>query len=177
MNRDRSSIGKRQTGVVLIVSLLILLLLAIIATTVSQVSLLQLSMAGNDEAKADALQRSLAAVDAILESSSNTPVVGDLGYTICKKGVTGGDCDVDSIDLSLLTFPPPNLDKYPNYTVTRVPPLETTIPVMDESMASSGTSYRAARFEISATYDDSAEGQGRASVVQGVLVKLAASAQ
>jgi len=169
-----SDIASRQRGVVLIVSLLILLLLGIIATTTSQVSLLQLFMAGNDEARSDALQRSLAAIDAILDNADNTPVVGDLGYVICKKGNT---CDADLIDLATTNPEIPDLDKYTDFTVVRVAPLETTIPVMDESMASSGISYRAARFEVTAFYDDTASGQGKATVTQGVLVKLAASAQ
>lgn len=174
MNRG---MARAQRGVVLIVSLLILLLIGVIAATTSEVSLLQLFMAGNDESKSDALERSLAAVDAILDDANNTPVVGNLDYVICKLGAAdpGNECNVKVIDLTASGIP--DLGNYPNYTVIRVAPLETTIPVMDESMASSGTSYRAARFEISATYDDTASGLGRTTVTQGVLVKLAASAQ
>ena len=168
---------KSQGGIVLIVCLLILLLIGIVATTTSEVSLLQLYMAGNDESKSDALERALAAVDAIIDNAENTPVVGGIGFEICKVGET---CDAPIIDLRA-TDPGdpslPDLDNYPSYTVTRVAPLETTIPVMDESMASSGINYKAARFEVSATYDDTDSGQGRSTVVQGVLVKLAASAQ
>jgi len=174
MNRG---MARAQRGVVLIVSLLILLLIGVIAATTSEVSLLQLFMAGNDESKSDALERSLAAVDAILDNADNTPVVGGIDYVICKDDAVdaAGECSVKWIDLAASGIP--DLDKYPNYTVKRVAPLETTIPVMDESMASSGTSYRAARFEISATFDDTSSGLGRATVTQGVLVKLAASAQ
>ena len=169
--------AKTQRGAVLIISLLILLLLGIIGAATSEVSLLQLFMSGNDQSKSDALERSLAAIDGILDNANNTPVVGDIGYVICKNNAVDptGECDIKWIDLAPTGIP--DLGNYPNYTVRRVAPLETTLPVMDESMASSGTSYRAARFEITAIYDDTASGQGRASVTQGVLVKLAASAQ
>jgi hypothetical protein len=167
----KMNVTRSQNGVVLIICLIMLLLIGIIATTTSQVSLLQLFMAGNEESKSDALQRSLAAVDAIIDNANNLPVVGSLDYVICK---TGSSCDAPVIDLAASTPGFPDLDKYPDFKVIRVAPLETTIPVMDESMASSGISYRAARFEVSATYDDTASGQGKSTVTQGVLVKLAA---
>ena len=56
-------------------------------------------------------------------------------------------------------------------------PLETTIPVMNESMASSGTAYKAAKFEILSDYDGADIELGRAVVVQGVLVRIAAPSQ
>ncbi|TXS91368.1 hypothetical protein FV139_16725 [Parahaliea maris] len=173
-----SSINERkmtvhsQRGAVLLISMLILLLLAIIATTVSETNLMQLQMAGNDEAKSEATQQSLAIVESILSDQSNIPVVGDIGFKICASG--GSGCDLHVMDVDSALIPATGTTDY--YAV-RVGPLETTIPAMDESMASSGASYKAAKFDIYASYDGTANKQGYTKVVQGVLVKLAASAQ
>jgi Tfp pilus assembly protein PilX len=48
--------GRQQAGVVLVVSLLVLLVMGIIATTVARTNQLQLHMAGNDEARIAAMQ-------------------------------------------------------------------------------------------------------------------------
>ena len=175
MNRYQLNSRGQQKGLVLIVSLLVLLLLAIIATTVSETNLLQLRMAGNEQAKTEALQRSLALVDAILDNASNTPVVGGIGYKICKQGVSGGGCNTSTITVDG-TLEPAAIGDF-DYFVTRVGPLETTIPVMSEQMASSGTAYKAAKFEITSDYDGSDENLGRARVVQGILVRIAAPSQ
>ena len=56
---------------VLLLSLLVLLLLAVIALTVSRGSLLQLQMAANEEARMAAMQWALAAVDNVFYSGDS----------------------------------------------------------------------------------------------------------
>jgi hypothetical protein len=155
---------RKQNGLVLLVSLLILLLIGVVATTVTETNIMQLRMAGNDESKTAALERALAVVDAILDRAKNTPVVGGIGYQVPKDSIVIHE----EVTNAKGTF---------GYSVTRVGPLETTIPVMNQAMASSGTEYRAARFELTATYDGSAHNLGKATVVQGVLIKIAAGSQ
>jgi hypothetical protein len=165
--------ARDQRGAVLLVSLLVLMLIAIIANAVARTNLLQLHMAGNTEAKTAALQTSLALVDAALANASSTPASGGLGYKICAMGDPDASCDEAtlSIDSSLLTGP-----GKVELSVSRVGPLVVQMPIMAEHKASSSQFYRAAKYEVRAGYDGTGQGQGRAVVVQGVLVRLAATA-
>lgn len=159
----------------LIICLLMLLLIGIVATAGSQVGQLELFMAGNAESQSDAMQRSLAAVDAVLEDPDDyLPVVGDVGHVICRTGET---CDTDVIDLAASHPQLPDQDKYSEITVTRAAPLESPLPVLDETGASSGVAYKAAHFEVTAEYDDTASGLGKARVTQGVMYKITAPTQ
>jgi archaellum component FlaG (FlaF/FlaG flagellin family) len=171
---------------VLLVSLLILLLMAIIAAAVTQTNTLQLQMAGNDEAKTDAMQRALAIVDAVIDNPGNTPVRGTVGYTLCKPNATGtcdekslavGDqvVDVDS-DGSVTTEEKGRHD----YVVTRVGPEYISLGAVgrrDDDEAETGLEYQGAIMEVSATYDGTAQGLGATSVVQGVMIKIRTSPQ
>ena len=58
-----------QAGVVLVVSLLVLLIMGIIATTVARTNQLQLHMAANNEARVAGMQQALAIVDAVFARS------------------------------------------------------------------------------------------------------------
>ena len=69
----------RQEGAVLIIALMFLLLLTLVATTGAETSTLQLQMAGNEQSRVEAQQQALAIIDAILDDSDNTPVVGGVG--------------------------------------------------------------------------------------------------
>ena len=50
------------------------------------------------------------------------------------------------------------------------------MPVLNESNANSTVHYRVAKFEVQVVYDGTAQGGGRASLAQGVLVRLPKSA-
>ena len=50
------------------------------------------------------------------------------------------------------------------------------MPVLGESNANSTVHYRVAKFEVQVVYDGTADGGGRASLAQGVLVRLPRSA-
>jgi type II secretory pathway pseudopilin PulG len=163
-----------QRGTVLIVTLLVLLLLALLAAAVGRSNLMQLQMAGNDEAKMSALQHALAIQDAVLAQQDSTPVLGGVGYRICTTGSTNASCDQST--LAIDTALQPAIGRV-DAVVTRVGPALARLPVLSEAMASSGLHYRVAKFEIRSTYDGSAEGLARAETVQGVLVRLVAPAQ
>lgn len=155
---------------VMLVSLLVLLLIALIASTVLRGNWLQLRMAGNEEAKNAALQQGLAAVDALFASRSGFELIGGVGRSVCAIDATASNCDARLLRL------PGGLGRAGatlDYWVTRTAPLERRLPVMDEGEASSTAFYRAAQFEVSALYDDTAQGLARAAVVQGVLVRVA----
>ena len=162
-----------QEGAVLIIAMMFLLLLTIIATTGAETSTLQLQMAGNEQSRVEAQQRTLAILDAIMDDSDNTPVVGGVDYKICDLSSTDGSCDLTEIELAAAVTTVPagvGLD----YFVTRVGPLEIDAPPMAEEQASSASAYKFARQEITASFDGSQARLGRSTIVQGVQVRIPA---
>ncbi len=163
----------RQEGAVLIVALMFLLLLTLVATTGAETSTLQLQMAGNEQSRVEAQQQALAIIDAILDDSDNTPVVGGVGYKMCDLGSTDVSCDLTEIELaSTVTTMPSGVGL--DYFVTRVGPLETDAPSMAEEQASSASAYKFVRQEITASFDGSQARLGRSTIVQGVQIRIPA---
>jgi len=166
-----------QTGVILLVSLLILLLIAIVATTVTQTNLMQLQMAGNDESKADALQRALAVVDALIDNANNTPVIGEPGYRLCPPGPATPECDENTLIVASGVIP--DSAEY-DYYVERMGPEEINLGAQsrqDEDDTGSELEYVGAVFEVGGSYDGTDRGLGATSVVQGVMLRIRRSPQ
>jgi hypothetical protein len=164
-----------ERGAVLILSLFFLLLLTIVATTTTQTSTLQLQMAGNDQAKVEAQQRVMAVIDGIMDDTDNTPIVGAIGYKVCKTGDADNTCDETLIALSSgVTTVPTGATL--TFHVLRKGPLTAGAPVMSENAASSASAFNVARYEIIAEYDGSAARLGSSSIVQGMLVKIPSQA-
>lgn len=159
----------QQHGVVLLVSLLVLLMLALIATTVARTNLLQMHMAGNDQARVAAMQHTLAVLDAVMDSGAGTELDGNVGRKFCGQTSTLQGCDARRIALAPGLEPPIGAV---DFSVVRMAPLEARMPVMSEDKASSTVFYRVAKFEIRASYDGTDEGQGRVLAAQGVLVRM-----
>jgi hypothetical protein len=159
---------------VLVVSLLVLLLLGIIAGTVARTNQLQLHMAGNDEARIDALQQALAAVDGVLAGAAGISPAGSPGYRVCAAGDPDTRCDEHT-----LTLAPDALPAAGGLAVAlvRVAPLEGRLPVTGEAGASSTVYYRVAKYEVQAAYDATDRGQGRVALSQGLLLRLPSSPQ
>jgi len=165
--------SRRQDGAVLIIALMFLLLIALVAATTSETNTLQLQMAGNDQLRADAHQRVMAILDAILDDPDNTPVIGNIGYKICDAGSLEASCDQTLINLDSAVTDVP-IGTSTDYFVTRVGPLETGAPVMSESMASSASAFNVARYEVTASFQGDAARLGNSTIVQGITVKIPA---
>jgi hypothetical protein len=157
----------------MIISLIFLLLITLIATTAAQTSTFQLQMAGNDQSRVDAQQRTMAMMDAIMDDSDNAPIIGDIGYKICDTSSVDVSCDEKLIDLasSVTTIPS---GSSADYFVIRRGPLETDPPTMSEARASSASAYKVARYEVTANFDGSGSRLGTSSMGQGMLVKIPA---
>lgn len=161
-----------QRGVALIVSLLVLLVLGVIATTVARTGQLQLYMAGNDETGITAMQQALAGADSVLAGDLNRWTSGPVGYRICTPLFAAARCDERTLVLA------PDLiraDGSLEASVVRLPPQITRLPIMAETQASSTVHYRAAKFEVQVAFDGAGERPGRAWLAQGVLVRLPVS--
>ncbi len=160
----------RQGGAVLLVAMIFLLLLAIIAGTVSQTSVLEFFMAGNAQFREEAFQQSQAIVDEITGDIDNFPVIGDIGYKVCKNGVSGCNANLPVLNANVA-----NAD----FSVERRGPLilESLPFRQGESSSSSSPNFDAAIFEIDVDVDGSDQRLGSASIVQGVAVRIVSSGQ
>lgn len=167
MNRAGARI-RGGRGTVLLVCLLVLLLLALLGTTVARTSLLQLRMAGNDENRLSALQQAMAVVDAVLETGAGMDLSAAVGYRACTAQLGPLPCDAGLTLPAVLPSPSGRLDA----VVERLAPLAARMPRLSEEGASSTVAYRVASFELRGIYDGTAEGLGRAAVSQGVLVRM-----
>ncbi|MEH6518577.1 MAG: hypothetical protein V7742_18010 [Halioglobus sp.] len=172
MKRKRLTGGKpaRQSGAILLIAMIFLLLLAIIAGTVSQTSILEFLMAGNAQFREEAFQQSQALVDEITADINNFPVIGDVGYKVCKIGDSG--CNAYTLD-------PESATSNAEFSVVRRGPLilESLPFRQGESSASSSPNFDAAIFEVNVAVDGSAQRLGSAQIVQGVAVRIASSGQ
>lgn len=167
----RYSKGKsRQRGAVLLIAMIFLLLLAIIAGTVTQTSILEFFMAGNAQFREEAFQEAQAVVTEISSDIDNFPVVGQVGYTICQTGAT---CDAPVITLTA------NTGTTAEYSVVRRGPLilESLPFRQGESSGSSTPNFDAVVFEINVAVDGSDNKLGSAEIVQGVAVRVVSSGQ
>jgi Tfp pilus assembly protein PilX len=168
-----NTLTNKQDGTVLIISMVFLLLISLIASTAAETNTLQMQMAGNNQLRADAHQRVMAILDAILDDSNNTPIVGNVGYKICDTASTDTSCNRALISLSSTVTSSPSGTSQ-DYFVTRTGPLETGAPVMDESTVSSASAFNMARLEVTASFDGNAVRLGNSKIVQGVTVKIPA---
>lgn len=166
---------KRQGGAVLVVALVFLLLTAMISATVMQTSILEVRMAGNEQLREEAFQQVQAIVNAVAADTNNIVVAGEVGYKVCAVGVSG--CDIQKISLdSEITTVPSGVDL--EYFLERRAPLFASMPFrLSEDAAGSASAYSAALFEVVAEYDGSNAGLGRATVGQGIAVRVANSGQ
>lgn len=172
--------NSRQRGAVLLLAMVFLLLMAIVAGTVMQTSVLEFFMAGNDQFREEAFQQAQAITTEIGDDIDNFPVTGGVGYMVCPPGVSSVDGDTCNANFpavpdSVATVPHDDLV----YTVVRQGPLIIeSLPFRQrEGVASSSPSFDAAIFETDVIIDGSASRLGSANVVQGLAVRVVSSGQ
>lgn len=174
---SRSPSGRvASTGAVLLVAMVFMLLLALVAGTVMQTSMLEFRMAGNDQFREEAFQQAQAVAASISQDIDNFPVSGAVGYTICDVGNPNTSCNTNTLTYDTTSVTNPALL---SGIVTREGPLILeSFPVrLSESQTSSSPNYDAAVFEVKVEYNGSDEGLGNAAIAQGVAVRIASSSQ
>ncbi len=162
----------RYKGAVLLLAMVFMLLLAVLAGTSMQASIVQVRMAGNELFHEDAFQGALAIVDAIGSELDNFPVWGAVGGTLCKSTDSAKYCDSrQTVKIE------PRVEDFPEgidvvYEVERMAPLFLqSLPIRQaQQSVSSSLAYDAAIFEIHAKVDGSAIGLGVAEAVRGVAL-------
>jgi hypothetical protein len=160
---------KNQSGVVLFVSLIMLIVITMISMSLMSMSGIEMRMANNEEARINGLQVAQAIVDVVASQDDVTPVIGAAGYTLCA-GNSDDACDV-YVD-----------DKLPdNQVKTEVDEGSLQLMIIRTEPALQppprGTkwsikSFDAAPFRVRGIYDRTEEGGGYAAVEQGVEIMI-----
>ncbi len=171
MNLTRSSIIPHDRGSVLLIALIFLTILTLAVTTSMRTSTLGLRMAGNEETRVSTMELTQSIVDEVVGNPNNMIVSGDVGYVNCTTNLSGCTANLVTIDTVLLPTAKANNAEV---AVKRLAPALTPAP---RGINSSADAFFAARFEIDATYDGVADNEGRAGIVQGVLILVPRGAQ
>jgi len=153
-----------EQGSVLIISLVFLLILSLGATTSMRISTLELWMAGNEATRVATTELTQSIVDEVVGNPNNLIVSGGVGFVNCTTNVTGCAENGVTIDTNLLPVAEANKAQV---IVERLAPALTPAP---RGINSSADAFFAARFQIDTTYDGTIDNEGRAGIVQGVLI-------
>ena len=167
----------RSKGAVLLLAMVFMLLLAVLAGTSIQASIVQLRMAGNELFHEEAFQGAMAVVDSIGSELDNFSVEGVVGRTLCRSADSAKYCDskqVAKID--------PRVEDFAEgmelvFGVERMAPLLLhSLPIRQaQQSVSSSLAYDAAIFEIHAKVDGRGRGLGAAEAVRGVTLLVPSS--
>lgn len=155
----------RQHGVVLVSALILLVIITLLSMSAMRVSITELRMASNQEAAVLSFQASQALSDAIIDAVESTPVRGDPGFTICTG--TGAGCNIENFRLPSGIFNDQLNTGVMDGVITRLSPALRPPP---RGIGSSADKFSAAAFSIRSTFDQTDQGLGRDTVVEGVLV-------
>ena len=161
---------KHQQGAALITALILMMALTLYALASMSTTTTQLTISGNDESTVEAYERAQSIVDAVVEVDTNFKVTGGSGYSICTSNISG--CDLTTITLSGIIFDISGTrDKA---KIERLVPENIPMPRAAES---SGDKFETALFSVTGSYDNVANGTGKAEVVQGYLLLIPKTSQ
>ncbi|MCH8059526.1 MAG: hypothetical protein IIA11_03610 [Proteobacteria bacterium] len=155
----------RQSGAILVISLIFLVAITLLTISSMRASKIGLLMAQNEESQVAAAQAAQALADIVVANPSSTPVIGGSGHTVC----TAGEANCNSTDLIVDDYTLANLiaADYISARVERTGPVFRPPPRVIES---SIDKFSSVSFRVTATYDRTDEGLGYAQVSEGVLV-------
>ncbi len=165
MNIQSTATFRRQSGVILVTSLVFLVAITLLAIASMRSSTIGLHMSQNEESRIVAIQGAQALADAIVSDPKTTPVIGDPGFTICTA--TEVNCQRNDLTMSNAI-----MAQYANSGVVtaRIRRMFPALRPAPRGVESSIDKFVGATFEVTATYDRSDEGLGKQTVVEGILV-------
>lgn len=154
-------------------TLMILLVIGIIASTLYRTHQLHLKVAANEQLRVAAIQHALAGVDRIMGDAENFATAHHLPEPRCTSILAFSVCGDSSLELK------PNRPGDENlYAMIRGP---LVLPGgMSRSVISAATSavhFNTTKFEIEVAYRGATAAEGRAHIVQGVAVRQPISSQ
>lgn len=160
----------RESGQVLLLTMVFLLLLGLIANTVINTSLLEFRMAGNDRFREQAFQQARGIANALAADIAHFPVTGGIGYTLCQQSAA---CDAPILALPAGAEAVESGVNLQYRIVRQGPLLSRRSPSRQaENDASSAVDFAAALFEIIVEIDGMDAGLGSARVVRGVAIRV-----
>ena len=171
ISRTRRFGGGQQRGSILLISLVFLLILTMGAATSMRSSIMELRMAGNEEARMATVEMTQSIVDEVVGNPNNVIVAGGLGYVNCTTNVSG--CDENTVTINPSLLPVAEAGKA-EVVIERLAPALTPAP---RGINSSADAFNAARFEVDVSYDGTDDNEGKSGIVQGVLVLVPRGAQ
>lgn len=161
----------RRKGSTLVIALVLLAILTLATATSMRTSTMELRMAGNEEVRVATLQMTQSIIDAVVSNSDNIIVAGDVGFVNCTPNVNGCSRNTVSVDTALVPVAKSN---NASVIVERLGPALMPAP---RGINSSADAFFSARFQVDTTYDGTAFNEGKAGIVQGVMVLVPRSAQ
>lgn len=165
MRQQLSSNKRRQTGAILMISLIFLIAITVLAISSMRSSNIGLRMAQNEESQVAALQMSQALADAVVANANSTVVVGASGYTLCTIGE-------DQCDSYELVVDDPYLAKAiaANHITARVERTGAIFRPPPRIVESSIDKFTSASFRVTTTFDRTDDGLGYRRISEGVLI-------
>lgn len=163
---------KNQSGVVLFVSLIMLIVITMISMSLMSMSGIEMRMANNEEARINGLQVAQSVVDVVASEENITPVVGTAGYTMCA-GDSDEICDEDIFerlpDNEIKTEIDDADGGHLQLMIIRADPALQPPP---RDTRWSLKYFDSSPFRVRGVYDGTEEGQGYAAVEQGVEIMI-----
>lgn len=167
MSQPALTFEEKQSGAILVMTMIFLAAISILAVTSMQSGNIGLYMAQNEESRIAAVQGAQALADAIVSNPASTPVVGGPGFTICTPGEV--NCNRSDLPISDFYLASAVANGYISARVQRDGPLLRPPP---RTIESSIDKFTAASFEVTTTYDRTEEQLGRQQITEGVLVLI-----
>ena len=169
MNIQSTATFRRQSGVILVTSLVFLIAITLLAIASMRSSTIGLHMSQNEESRIVAIQGAQALADAIVSDPNTTPVIGEPGFTICTATQT--NCTRNDLTMTNAIMAQYTTSGVVSARVERMFPALRPAP---RGVESSMDKFVGASFEVTSTYDRVAEGLGKQTVVEGILVLVPA---
>ncbi len=165
MNIQSTATLRRQSGVILVTSLVFLVAITLLAIASMRSSVIGMHMAQNEESRIVAIQGAQALADAIVSDPNTTPVIGEPGFTICTTTET--NCQRNDLTMTNAIMAQYTASGVISARVERMFPALRPAP---RGVESSIDKFVGASFEVTSTYDRVNEGLGKQTVVEGILV-------
>ena len=152
-----------QRGISLFVSMILLAAITILTLISARSTLLELTMAGNEQQRITAFEKAQAAIDKLYEDRTSVINFNTApGYTYCNSHATG-DCDADTINLS----EDDGFNDDNEVWVKRVG--EASLVCPPAFLQISCVDAKAAFFEFRSQYDARESRAGNVAITQGIL--------
>jgi len=156
---------QKQSGAILVITLIFLVAITLITISSMRSSKIGLHMAQNEESRVTAVQAAQALADVIVANPASTPVVGTTGYTVCTAGQSGCNRNDLAVNNDVLYSAVAS-----NHLSARVERTGNVFSPPPRIVESSIDKFTSASFKVITEYDRADEGLGRQQITEGVLV-------